>query len=190
MKKLPEFRIGFSFFAVAAFLLSGELYHNYITAVVFSFLHEVGHLAAMLSFGVLPQRISLEIHGIRIDKPEASLKYFQECAVALAGPLVNAVMTLIFIKQPQGLPFIMNAGLLIVNLLPVKSLDGGRFLYYFISMLLSEEKADNILKILSIVTALVLAVMLVFMLVTGFKNPSVLIFAVIMIVSVAAELFR
>ena len=141
MKKLPEFRIGFSFFAVAAFLLSGELYHNYITAVVFSLLHEAGHLAAMLALGVLPQRISLEIHGILIDKPEASLTYFQECAVALAGPFLNAVMMVIFIKQPQGLPFIMNAGLLIVNLLPVKSLDGGRFLYYFISQTSSFYKS-------------------------------------------------
>lgn len=190
MKKIPEFRIGFSFFAVAAFLLSGELYRNYIITVVLSFLHEAGHLAAMLAFGVLPQRISLEIHGIRIDKPEASLTYFQECAVALAGPLVNAVMMLIFMNQPTALPFIMNAGLLVVNLLPVKSLDGGRFLYYLISMLGSEQKAENALKILSIITALALAAILVFMLVSGFKNPSVLIFAVIMIVSVTSELFR
>ena len=52
-KNLPELRLGFSFFAVAAFLLSGDLYRNYLYALVFSLIHEAGHLVAMLFFGVI-----------------------------------------------------------------------------------------------------------------------------------------
>lgn len=187
-KNLPEFKAGFSFFAVAAFLLSGELCNNYLYALCFSFLHEAGHLAAMLIFGVVPDKISLEIHGIRIDKSLSELSYGKECIVTLAGPLINAIFMLVFSSDASSTAFFVNAGLLIVNLLPLSTLDGGRLLFCFTAMLKDSHSSEKAVTVSGIVTAVVLSIVLVLLLFSGNTNASVIIFAVIAIFSVISDL--
>ena len=187
-KNLPELRLGFSFFAVAAFLLSGDLYRNYLYALVFSLIHEAGHLVAMLFFGVVPERIVFEIHGIRIDKSLSALSYGKECIVALAGPLMNTIFLLIFIRDTSSLLFSVNLCLLLVNLLPVSSLDGGRLLYCLTATLKGVNAAERAVTVSGIVTAFILCVILVLLILSGNTNASVVIFAVIVIFSVASDL--
>lgn len=187
-KRLPEFRLGFSFFAVAAFLLSGDLYRNYLYALGFSLLHEAGHLIAMLLFGVVPEKIVFEIHGIRIDKSLSALSYGRECIVALAGPLMNALFMLIFIGDTSSLLFSVNMCLLIVNLLPVSSLDGGRLLFCLVAMLKGVASAERAVTFSGIIAAFLLCVALLMLLLSGNTNASVVIFTVIVIFSVVSDL--
>ena len=184
------FSVSFTFFASAAFFLSGELGINYLYALVFSLLHEAGHLLSMVVFGCYPDKISLGIAGIRIEKTAFSLSFFQECVVALCGPLVNLIFAVIFSRNLSSLPFIINAGLLFVNLLPVKSLDGGRFLYNLIQLKYNSITADRILQITEILTIIMICGVLVVSFFIDSVNASFVLFSVMLVVMIATEIFE
>lgn len=183
-----QFRISFTFFAAAAFFLSGEMYYNYICAVGFSLLHEAGHLLAMTAFGTKPEKITLGIMGIRIDKTQLSLSYSRECITALCGPFVNLLFLITFSYDMNSLPFVINTGLFLINMLPVKTLDGGRFIYHFIALKWDENTASKILNILEIATVLILIAVLIISVISGFVNTSFVLFAVLLVIIIVSEL--
>jgi hypothetical protein len=189
-KNRIEFSVSFTFFASAAFFLSGELSLNYAYALFFSFLHEAGHLVAMIFFGCYPKKISLGIAGIRIDKTDFSLSFMQECIVALCGPFVNLVLMLIFSENFSSLPFIINSGLLFVNLLPVKSLDGGRFIYNLILLKHNGSTADRFLQITEIMTILLICAVLAVSFFIKKINTSFILFSVLLVVMILSEVFQ
>lgn len=187
VKKI-DFSFGVPFLAAATIFLSGNLRLNYLYAVFFSSLHEAGHIAAMQCFGKIPKSITLGLTGIRIEKNDISLSYKQECIVALCGPAVNLVFLVIFgFIDFTGLPFAINAGLFIVNMLPVKTLDGGRFIYNFILSVADEKKAEKVLDLLEISTAFLLIAVLVISLVTEFVNSSFVLFTVFLVIAIVSE---
>lgn len=187
MKHKIKFSLNPTFFAFAAFFLSGDLYFNYLNALMFAFLHETGHLAAMLLFGVFPDRIALEIQGIRIDKNNLTLSYCQECVLALAGPVVNLLFMIFFDKS--SLVFIVNSGLFFINLLPLKSLDGGRFLYSFIAMKKDEITAERVILLSELLTLCLLIISLALLLIFRYANMSISVFTVLLIVAILSDLF-
>ena len=182
------FSVGIPFLAAAAFFLAGDMRQNYILALLFSALHETGHILALLFFGRKPKEITLGIMGIRIEMNNAMLSYRQECIVALAGPAVNLVLAVIFaFTDMSGLPFAVNAGLFIVNILPVKTLDGGRFINNLILSRSDSEKAVKIINSLEISTAVMLVIVLMISLVTGCENTSFVFFAVTLVVIIVLQ---
>ncbi len=189
-KNKTEFSVSFTFFAAAAFFLSGELCLNYLYALIFSALHEAGHLLSMICFGCYPEKISLGISGIRIDKTEFSLSYQQECIVGLCGPFVNLALMVIFSRNISSLPFIINAGLLFVNMLPVKSLDGGRFVYNLILMKYDGITADRALQITEIMTILLICTVLIVSFFIERVNASFVLFSVMLVVMISTEVFE
>ena len=187
-QKIPEIRIGFPFLASAAFFLSGELRINYIYALVFSLLHEAGHLIAMVFFGCVPDRITVGTAGIRIDKTELSMSAKQECITALSGPFVNLVLMLLFSFDVRGLPFLINAGLLIFNLLPLKTLDGGRFFYNIVLIYTNSVTALKVVRIAELFTAIILVFLLIFLLIAGIANATFILFVFMFVLTAVWEL--
>lgn len=180
--------VGIPFLAAAAFFLSSDMRENYILAVLFSALHESGHIFALLYFGKKPTDITLGIMGIRIEMNDTMLSYRQECVIALSGPVINLVLAIIFaFTDISGLPFAVNAGLFIVNILPVKTLDGGRFFYNLMLAYADESKADRIINILEIVTAIMLVAVMITSLVTGYSNTSFVFFSVTLVIIIVLQ---
>lgn len=180
-------------FAAAAFFLSGEMKSNYLWALLFSLLHETGHLAAMLFFGCKPESIKLGAAGAKIVKNERDMSYFGECVTALCGPAVNLVFALVlFFLLKKGfdasLPLYINIGLSIINLLPMKTLDGGRFLYFFMLKKSDEEKADKAVSAAEIITAVCLCIVLLASVVKSAVNTSFVFFAVSLALTVFTDL--
>ena len=191
-KQLPVIKIkaGFPFFAVTAFFLSGELWLNYLYALIFSLLHETGHLLAMLYFGCLPDSIVFGVSGIKIIKKELSLSPIQECVTALSGPFVNLVMMLIFSFRMKSLPFVINTGLLIFNLLPLKNLDGGRFIYNMMLHFSDNNHAVRVLFAAECITLIFLIILLIFSLIKDFANTTFIFFVIMIVVSTLADMFK
>ena len=182
------FSVGIPFLAAAAFFLAGDMRENYILALIFSALHETGHILALLFFGRKPTEITLGIMGIRIEMNNTILSYREECIVALAGPFVNFVFAVIFaFTDISGVPFVVNTGLFIVNILPVKTLDGGRFINNLILSHSDEDKADKIMNRLEIATAVMLVIVLIISLVTGCENTSFVFFAVTLVIIIVLQ---
>lgn len=183
--------IGVPFLASAAFFLAGDMRKNYICALIFSFLHEAGHLLPMLFFGKKPDSVSLGLMGIKIEKNECSLSCKEECITALCGPLVNLIFAAVFaLYDIESIPFAVNAGLFLINILPVKTLDGGRIIYYLCLMKADEIKAKKILLFSELLTVVFFISVLILSLVTGFVNTSFVMFSVLLVITVFLNLLQ
>lgn len=144
-----ETRIHFTFlfFAIVAFnvyLISYEEFINYITIIGIVFgsviVHEYGHALTAKHLGYDINVIYLSpIGGIATsNKPNAKLDFHEnwrhEFNITLNGPLVNLVFAAVasnlmffgFHNDFIETFFVINAVILVFNLLPVYPMDGGR----------------------------------------------------------------
>lgn len=94
-----------------------------IYLILFSSLHEVGHLIALLLHNGKPCLIKLSFYGFAI-KYESKIGTLAEAVVLFSGPAVNAVCYLVLRDN-------INLALLFLNIIPIYPLDGGRILGLF-----------------------------------------------------------
>lgn len=150
--------IRFFFFAFLSLLSITAGAQMILSSVLFSLLHEFGHLSAMLWFGCKPDEVRLGAFGMEIRRaPGIQMSYRQEMIVLLAGPTVNLVFSAAFIaggffyKAGLFYPGIVNLVLAVFNLLPVSGTDGGEALYYALVRRLSQSTAHLLCGALSFV---------------------------------------
>ena len=106
----------------------------FLYCIVFSFLHEAGHILAYLLCYKKWPKINISIFGFRMENNIL----FQQNSILifLSGPLVNFIIVIIIfyllkIKATFQLYiiFFINLILFSINILPVYYLDGGQILY-------------------------------------------------------------
>jgi Zn-dependent protease len=115
------------------------------------FLHELGHALVAKDFGYDTESITLYPFGgiAKIEMP-ARIPPQHEIYIALAGPLVNAVLALVFLPlayflgHPFGLLVLLNFAMFSFNMLPSYPMDGGRVMRSLMSRRWGHEKATNI----------------------------------------------
>lgn len=101
--------------------LAGTLFLG-LTAMV---LHEFGHLATSFMLGIKVKTIGLCMKGIYIVREAGSPA--KNLLIALAGPLTNVALILLFWGHSQKF-VLANVCLAFFNLVPVKGSDGDRVL--------------------------------------------------------------
>lgn len=185
----------FPFFALSAFFLSGEMRINFLYAVVFSLLHEAGHLICIMLSGGRVREISTNITGIRIGKYDTGMSYGAECITALAGPFVNLLFVVIFTLTGKGnsefkLMSDINCGLFLINMLPVRTLDGGRFLNNLLLSKFEYEYVRRILTVSEILTAVLLVAILAITLILDTVNTSFVFFVLMLEFMVISQLLK
>lgn len=152
-------RLSLLFPAMLAVLLTLDSSGMSAWCVAASVMHEMGHFAALLAFGVQPARICVGIFGVRVEQnPRAPLSYSRNLVVSLAGPLVNLLTFLILIGG-GGMPAaaMVHAVLAFFNLMPVEPLDGGQALYCALALHMEAERAEKAVLAVSVITLLPLA---------------------------------
>lgn len=120
-------------------------------------LHEVGHMIAARLCGVRMSALHIDLFGARL-RLAGTVSYRHEAVIAAAGPAVNLLSAAVLLAVTRmdistclGGNGVMEAfvlaslGLAAVNLLPVRSLDGGRVLYCILAPLCGERVADAVL---------------------------------------------
>lgn len=130
-------KIEFSFLLIIAFSLLLKT-DNLLYLLLFSALHEAGHIVTLLLFGKAPDSITFSFYGIGM-KHKAELPRNKELIFLLSGVFVNLVFALFNIFRN------LNSALFIINILPVYPLDGGRALSLFIG-----DKAINIVSLITV----------------------------------------
>ena len=116
------FRLEFTFLILLSFaVLYG--YESAVQIILFSILHELGHIIMLLVFGARPTLIKLSFYGIGM-KYEKHLSKIKELFVLLCGPAVNLALFVLFGNE-------INLMLFLLNMFPVVPLDGGRILRLF-----------------------------------------------------------
>lgn len=153
-------------------------------------LHELGHALAARRYGIQTRDITLyPIGGVaRLERMPSDP--WQELVVALAGPAVNVVLaavlfTLLYATGELGATtdFLSLNGLLgvnivlvIFNLIPAFPMDGGRVLRALLAMSMDYVRATRIAATIG----QMMAVLFVFVVVTGiFNNPLLLFVALV-----------
>ena len=116
------FRLDFTFLILLSFaVLYG--YESAVQIILFSILHELGHIVMLLIFGARPTLIKLSFYGIGM-KYEKHLSKVKELFVLLCGPAVNLALFVFFGNE-------INLMLFLLNMFPVVPLDGGRIIRLF-----------------------------------------------------------
>ena len=114
-------------------------------------LHELGHAAAAWGWSISIRALRMDLFGARMELGGLT-GYSAELAVAVGGPLVS--LTAAALARPVGevwtgayLFSAASLGLGLLNLLPVRGLDGGRILSCALSLAVGERAAHVFLQI-------------------------------------------
>ena len=176
MKKLPEFDVH-PFAPAGIFLIFFAMPPKTAFAVVcVVLLHEFGHASAALLLKKRILKITVMPMGIKMKLSPAG-SYFGEIIIAAAGPLQNVFVMCcapLFSCEKEIYTFAMIS--LIVNVLPMATLDGGRIIKAAVSFLTDEQKAERIIRALSMICLLFLWVVAVYVFFYTAENVTLLLF--------------
>ena len=178
MKKI---RFGMGGILMAASMLISDRFYIIGIYVLAAAFHEIGHLVAAKLLKIEVEEIRFGFSGIRIVTDSRLVSYKRELLLALAGPLFNLAaffgILLGFECLGAGSVFLRAEGFMrgesdllgavgffalsslvqaIMNLLPVKTFDGGRIIYCAIADKLGQRAAEQVIDIFSALSAVIL----------------------------------
>lgn len=116
--------------------------------LLFSSLHELGHLIALILCGGRADSLTLSFYGLAL-KYSTLLSRTRESFVLIAGPIVNLVLYLLFRND-------INLLLFILNMLPVYPIDFGRIIRLY---------NYNLSKILGVISLIALVILSLYLLI-------------------------
>ena len=141
-------KVSVSFWFCAMVCLLGWIDSSACCCFLFAvILHELGHILALKLWRIKIVSVRFFMCGARIDT--ACLPYGVEVACAAAGPLVGVVIGVVMICRVPLFAMI-SIGLSIVNMLPLYPLDGGRILRSVLLMMLTHERAEATLHMITV----------------------------------------
>ena len=125
-----------------------------LSAFLAAAFHEAGHLLAARLLRIPIRTLRLDLLGARMDTVGRLLSYGEEWLLCAAGPLFSLLLSggLSFLWDRFAFTRLLSCASLLLgllNLLPVRSFDGGRMLSATVSATLGESAADYVLKLTS-----------------------------------------
>ena len=182
------------FIFIILFCLTGQI-EIYFLLLLFALLHELGHLIAGLCLKLKPKRMELNPFGLSITFEGYGEKFkdnipIKRILIALAGPMVNLLFILIALFLPinvnRELILYSNLILLLLNLLPIYPLDGGRILKNILHKNLgfweSVQITNKISNLITICLTIVASITIFY-----FQNIAILLIALYLCVLVIQE---
>lgn len=153
-------------YALYAFLI-GHGWYMFI-ATISIVLHEGAHAFVALLFGKPPSCIEITPMGavMRMEE-DRYLPTGKQILVLLAGPMMTFILAVSSIALVKGgfltneigyLLFISNLSILLLNLLPVHPLDGGRILALVLCCFISMRKVTRIMRVIGCIIGIGLIV--------------------------------
>lgn len=124
----------------------------FITALIFSFLHELSHLAAAGVLKYSPEHISVNMFGEVLHLKNVRILPEHEIIIHIAGPVFNLLVSLfMLIMYSEGIivncgdAMLINAVLGLYNLLPFYPLDGGKIVFVYLKYFMDEDTAGKLI---------------------------------------------
>lgn len=151
-----KIKIHWSFAVLSIFMFIFGKFAMFFCAIVAVLLHEMGHSVVGRKLGYKLDLITLLPYGAMLSGKNSPFNTKDEIKIAIAGPIVNAVLILSNIILWRIFPSIFNISnnffsanvfTLIFNLLPVYPLDGGRILIAVLSSKMPRAKAEKKTKV-------------------------------------------
>ncbi|MBE6758106.1 MAG: hypothetical protein E7552_06135 [Ruminococcaceae bacterium] len=167
-----RWRWGVPFLLLLTLLLTLDKSGMAVLCLLASFLHEGGHIAALLLVGYPPREVTVGVCGIRLVPHPHPLDLRRQTAVLLAGPAVNLLSAAV-LRWAGCAPAAMAAHTVlgVFNLLPIEALDGGQVLFCAVQARGGSVAAERVVRWLSVAVLLPLST-LGFWLFLQYYNPS------------------
>lgn len=178
-------------------------------------LHELGHLIAAKLLKIEISEINFGFSGVRIVTEERLTSYKKELLLAMSGPLANilvfsAILVSSIIRKSgaEGMfaefngilsggamslegaaSFLAISSLVqaIMNLLPVKTFDGGRILHCSMAELFGDRAAERAVEICSALSAFFLWTVALYLMIRVASGLGIYVFAACIFVSMISE---
>ena len=189
------FRIDLKIFLLLILFYITKQIEFYAIIMFFAIIHEFGHLLTGLTLGMKPEKIELKLFGlsvsfkISIDEynkkiKKANMLEVKKIIIALAGPITNLLIILLanFIHindEQKSMLIYSNLLLILINMLPIFPLDGGRVLKGLLHVILGKNKAERYSNKISFIT-LILLTILASILILYIKNIAIFLIIVVL----------
>ena len=170
----------FVFLLLAMIYFSPERSPAMILAVA---IHEMGHIVAAKICGIEVGKFKLGILGAAIVPRRPLYSYKEEFILCIGGPLANFLSALLICRFHSAAVFtesllLYSISLGALNLLPIKSFDGGRIFSAILSCLLSPKTAERVLNLTSFLLIFTLWSISVYLLLKISSSVSLFVFSV------------
>ena len=172
-----RFRIDLKIFILVILFFITNQIKIYAMIMLFAIIHEIGHLLAGILLGMKPVKIEIRPFGVSIDFEIKGKDYnikikkgnfleLKKILVALAGPMTNALIISIlmlsnifnFDYDDKMIMIFSNITLIIVNILPIYPLDGGRILKGIIYIFNGKHTAEKYIYGISYITLIIITI--------------------------------
>ena len=161
-------KLRLNIFALCALLM--VMYLENVSSVLIltsaAMIHECGHFIAIKANGCSITRVDLEPFGATIAFNAADASYKSEMLIALGGPIAGIAaagagwLCFLYFPSPLLLMFVLASMLFsLINLFPLRTLDGGTALRAFMLSRYDIDKAELILRLMSLTAAAMLCVL-------------------------------
>lgn len=183
-----RFRIDLKIFLFIILFYFTKQIEIYAMIMFFAIFHEFGHLLAGVVLGMKAEKMEIMPYGITISFKLMPQDYnkkikqgnqleLKKIIVALAGPIANVIMILIFLQMNMNDStrlMILYSNLLIIlfNLLPIYPLDGGRAIKGILHIFLGKMRSERCINYLSFVT-LILVTFVSSIIIYQFQNIAI-----------------
>ncbi len=163
-------------------LLLGEGRELVLVTLVAALLHELGHVVAARLLNIPLRELRLSALGARLVLRKGLISYGEEWALCAAGPIFSLMGAAIAMLLRETLPSAelfatVSLFLGVLNLLPIRSFDGGRMADALLHRLLAERWADGILNASSFLWLFLLWASAVYLLLKAGEGISLLCFS-------------
>ena len=145
-----KIKLEYSFLLIFAFALLMKS-RDILYVLVYSSIHELAHLIALVCFKGRAKQITLAFYGIGL-KYDYSFAFAEELIFLLSGVLINLILGVLNCHRE------INYSLAFINILPLYPLDGGRALKLILNKAFSMNVSDKFFSFITIcfITALII----------------------------------
>lgn len=157
------------FLFVPLFILTNQI-ELYALVMLFALIHELGHLLCGIildfeveNFEIMPLGFSVEFKPNVKDYNKKIMKSniltVKKLCINLAGPMANFIIIIVsYLFKLQDIIIFSNLIILIINMIPIYPLDGGRVLKNVLKLLLGNQKALKCTNTISNVAVIMLTI--------------------------------
>lgn len=137
-------QVKFLFIAIVTLFLLTDTTGLAIICLLSCILHELGHIFAFYIAKIKPNLLVFDITGIKLEQPKQQLNFLTELFILSSGSITNYIFALLgyLISPTSNMNFVlMNIIIGTLNLLPLRTFDGGKILFIILSCFFSDKLA-------------------------------------------------